>query len=656
MATPTPGKQPQVVATPPVSTPFSTSNHHPAFSPHGPRSVVLSPQQVKKSPANSNTVYGYPSGGGHPTNSSFGVGYDSPSAAMALGGASGLADLGLDGIAGTGIGGLGSIGGRGDEDERKRKLQQVMEILQNNKGRLSEAGIERLARRMGLECLWETHMGSGGSMRTLIIAGSALALDIDFSNNVVKKVALSFPESTEFVTKHTEKAGDILLRDLQLGPNESPLTKMLDRFAANLERLAALDKLSIIPGLNCHEAIAGIYESLERLHIWEAERLREQADMEGKDTAYIERTAMCTKSGKPAMHTRDRLGLSIDYWQSKRRVTPTSTKTTERTWSLLVECAPLPALVFPPLRVSQNWISPSIQKAASEVDEIFSQGPILDWLEPDNMLLPSVKPDAMEDIDQSSTQKVPEAMFVAKYDPPLIVPMGLAMQIYSSTNANSHLDVYQTTTFDGLMFPHSPNESIEPTEARTIETESTVPVFDSKGVKSTQTHRNTLLIEKIDYGRKLTDLPFSHPRQLVEMLPALRQYAFLSTVLGKTFGADSKLITKDPNINPTMSKKAAFADFMSQPPVRKHEAFKMDVTLTTQPLLRLRVVFPCRKETADVTFDIKLNGVVEVVSQNLLDEDAESGRKGLIAADLGRMLEITEDLGIWAEYIRRRLG
>ena len=133
MATPTPGKHApaQVVATPPVSTPFSASNHHPAFSPHGPRSVVPSPQQVKKSPANSNTLYGYPSGGGHPTNSSFGVGYDSPSAAMALGGVPGLADLGLDGIGAPGIGTpLGVMGTpRADEDERKRKLQQVMDIL-----------------------------------------------------------------------------------------------------------------------------------------------------------------------------------------------------------------------------------------------------------------------------------------------------------------------------------------------------------------------------------------------------------------------------------------------------------------------------------------------------------------------------------------------
>ena len=307
MATPTAGKHApsQAVATPPVSTPFS-GGHHPAFSPHGPRSVGPSPQQFKKSPANSNTVSGYPSAGAnHPSTSSFGVGYDSPSAAMALGGVPGLAELGLDGM---GVAALGNSG-RGDEDDRRRKLQNVLDILKANKGRLSEAGIERLARRIGLESLWEDQMGSGGSMRTLVIAGSALALEVNFSNNVVKKVSLSFPGSPDIVSRHTEKAGEILLRDLQFAPNESPLTKMLDRFAANLERLATLDKLSVIPGLNCHEAIAGIYESLEKLHKWEVARLKEQGDMDGKDEDYITRTAMCTKSGTPIMHTRDRVRI-----------------------------------------------------------------------------------------------------------------------------------------------------------------------------------------------------------------------------------------------------------------------------------------------------------------------------------------------------------
>ena len=130
MATPTPGKHApaHVVATPPVSTPFS---NQPAFSPHGPRSVVLSPQHVKKSPANSNTLYGYPGGGSHPTSSSFGLGYDSPSAATALGEVVGLSDLVLDGIGAPGMGTpLGIMGtARADEDERKKRLQQVLDIL-----------------------------------------------------------------------------------------------------------------------------------------------------------------------------------------------------------------------------------------------------------------------------------------------------------------------------------------------------------------------------------------------------------------------------------------------------------------------------------------------------------------------------------------------
>ena len=45
---------------------------------------------------------------------------------------------------------------------------------------------------------------------------------------------------------------------------------------------AALDKLSVMPALNCHEAIAGIYESLKRLHEWELSRLKEENDMRRK--------------------------------------------------------------------------------------------------------------------------------------------------------------------------------------------------------------------------------------------------------------------------------------------------------------------------------------------------------------------------------------
>ena len=505
-------------------------------------------------------------------------------------------------------------------------------------------------------------MGSGGSTRTLIIAGSGLALDIDFSNNVVKKVALSFPDSAETVTRHTEKAGNILLKDLEFKPNESPLTKMLDRFAANLERLAALDKLSVIPGLNCHEAIAGIYESLERLHKWEVERLKEQEDMSGKGDEFVERTAMCMKSGKPAMHTRDRLGLSLEYWQEKRRLTATGPEEDLKTWFLLVECAPMPPMVYPSLRVSEKWISPEIQKENPPAEDIFlaaQDGLILDWLEPESTLLPSPEPpkvDAMEGLDQPSNQKFPDVIFTAKFDPPLIVPLGIAMQIYSSTNAP--LDVYQQSTFDGLMFPHGPEDRVDAGEGRTVKRETTIPIFSKDGERSTQVHKNTLFIEKIDYGLQVTELPFSHPRQLVEMLPTLRQYAFLSTILSKSFSSSKPSALKPETKLEKKNKKDEFASFMSQTP--SSPELKIDISFAIQPLPRLQVVFPFKNRTANITFDIKLNGTVEVVSQNVIKEvvdvDGVGAGDGLKVQDLGTMLEITEDLGIWVEFVRRRLG
>ncbi|EPE27227.1 hypothetical protein GLAREA_03142 [Glarea lozoyensis ATCC 20868] len=653
MATPTASKHPQVVATPPVSTPFST--HHPqnpAFSPHGPRSVVPSPQQVKKSPANSSTLYGYGSGAGGGGAGGFGGGYDSPSAAMALGGVD-LEGMGM----GHGLGGV--LGGRQVEDERRRKLEDVISILSVSKGRLSAAGVERLAQRLGLEIMWQDNMRDGS--KTLIIAGPAhLALDIDFMSDVVQKVALSFPDSPDIVTRHTEKAGNILLEDLKIGPEESTLTKSLNRFAANLERLAALDKLSGNPGLNCHEAIAGIYENLEKLHEWEVQKVKADSDMAKKDHEFVQRAVMCTRSGKPVMHSRDRLGLSLDYWQNKRMITRKRLKhEEEKTWSLLVECAPLPSLtVFPPLRVSQEWISQKIVRDTA-ANDIFAEAlqPQLDWQEPDSTVVPA-KADAMGGVE-GSKEKVLDVIFMAKFDPPLIVPYSMAMTIYNSTNAP--FDMYQTSRFDGLMFPHS-GDLVDSNASRTINSQTTIQIPEREGREGqTRIHKNTLLIDKIGYGRTLTELPFSHPQQLVAMLPSLRKYAFLSSLLLKTFG---------PGLEPTpisagpqstiLSKSDEFSKFMSN-------EFKPATTFTKSDLsldamlqidsekVRLRVIFPMRKEKADLQIQIKLNGAVEIESENVLNKDEGTG-KSLKKEDLARALEVCEDLGIWAEFIRWRLA
>jgi hypothetical protein len=124
MATPTPmkhaasqqGKTPSqlgAAATPPVSTPFSASHAQAAFSPH--RS---SPQQFKKSPANSSTLMG---------SSNPPVNFDSPTAAAALN-TLGLNDLGLDNVAMPGLGSLASLT-RGEDDERFKRLQLILNTV-----------------------------------------------------------------------------------------------------------------------------------------------------------------------------------------------------------------------------------------------------------------------------------------------------------------------------------------------------------------------------------------------------------------------------------------------------------------------------------------------------------------------------------------------
>jgi hypothetical protein len=614
--------------------------------------------------------------------------FDSPSTAAALGALGpgmgiGMGDLALDAAGGLVLapGGIGSGVERGDEDEKRKRLQQVIDILKVNKGRVSAEGVERLAKRVGLDYVWEDQMGSGGTIRTLVIAGTGLSLEVDFSNDEVGKVSLSYPESPDIVTKHSSKAAEILLRDLQLGPGESPLTKMLDKFAVNLERLAALDKLSVMPALNCHEAIAGIYESLKRLHEWELSRLKEEHDMREKSAEYITRTALCSKSGRPLMNARQNIGLSLDYWQERHIrarefvVKATTPEVTEepKTWSLIVECAPSSSLVYASVRVTDKWISSDIQKANPTADDLIMEtgGPVLDWQEPENILLPSTEPKgdgAMEGIEQdlnASNSKFPDVMFVAKFHPPLVVPYAVASQIYSSTGAT--MDSYHVPTLDSLFFPPKADDKNEPDATyRRLRRQQDVMTVEKSGQKVLRIHKNTLAFQKLEYGRTMTELPFSHPRQLVELLPILRQYARISSLLDKSFGSHTDEITLDEDESESQHSvqdeyEAFLSEALSDDTAPPHfDKLPVDVTVYTQPHPTVRLTFPFRRRTADICFEIGMNGALTVAFENVLDDfDAGEGNTGkqrqLTSADLGRILEISEDLGLFAEFVRRRL-
>ncbi|KAK3359023.1 mediator of RNA polymerase II transcription subunit 1-domain-containing protein [Lasiosphaeria hispida] len=647
-------------ATPPVSTPFSAA--HAAFSPHGPRS---SPSQVKKSPATatSGTVMGHP---GPPSNAA--VNFDSPSAAAAFSAlqiAGGL-DLSLQGL--DALGGLG----RSTEDERAKRLDDVIAILSQRHGVVSEAGLERLAKRLGLEVLWETAMGVEAK-RTLYMGGTALELSIAFSApNIVQSAMLNFPESADMVQKHAGDASKILSDNLTLEPNQSPLTKEMDGFVANFERMAVLDKLSS-PGLNLHEAVAGIYESLNRLHTWELQKAREDPILTGKNDEYLTNLILCTKSGHPAMNARDRVGLSVDYWKEKRLLLSTSPQMaarmakTEKIWCILIGCAPLRDMgVSPvsPVRVSDKWIGIDIEKIPLP-DELYTgtPGPILDWLEPNSNFITPDPSKAGAGVNVLLGPQLPEVAFLATFDPPVHIPIQLWDDI-RQLGCGLRNDVQTYKTFDSLVFPIAPGTNYDPSEPRSITCIKKVEFTPRGEVQwSLKTHRSTLYIYKPIYGKTLTEMTFSHPQHIVNMLPYLRQYTFLSTLLENTFkekpGPSATAGNKpSTSTTATTTRQDDFAVFMEEGAGKEEEEepLKLDVTLTVHPVPRLQIVFPFRASTANVLLEIRENGRVHVEAQNVLDESnavAPNGRPRRVE-DLGKILETIEDVGKWCEFIRTR--
>ncbi|KAI1499846.1 mediator of RNA polymerase II transcription subunit 1-domain-containing protein [Biscogniauxia marginata] len=666
----TPSQHPPAAPTPQASTPFSNSQTAAAFSPRGPRS---SPQQFKKSPATATSAIMMGQPGNAPVN------FDSPSAAAALG-ALGINDLNLDNLS---VGGLVANAGRTDEEDRKKRMDAVIDALWNqDSGRVSNKGLDRLAVHLGLERLWEPGPSGAENDKILIIAGQTIAVEVGITNHVVHSASLTFSEPAPSLEKHVEKASAILLKDLALAPGQSPLTKKLTQFKANLDRLATLDKLSVLPGLNCHEAIAGVWESLEKLYRWDIEKLRQDPELAGKPEHSLCVFALCTRHGCPLMHTRGRIGLSLDYWKERRKIPSTTVDREDlRTWAILIECAAASSMVYNSIRVSDKWIGPNIEKPDFTDEEMISApGPFLDWLEPPNTLLPaSEEPKAEGGLEHNtalSDPKPPDVVFMATFDPPVVVPHGVAMEIYKISATNAPLS---NVTFDALLFPIVDGSTYDPSEPREMTYTQTVPnlanVKRGQHEPELKAHKNTLFIDKPVYGQIMNQVPFAHPKDLVSMLPLLRQYAFLSLLLNNSFKPKGTPTAPEAdaenNKGPTIrTVRDEFSLFMSEANATGNntpsDLLKMDIVLTAHPVPRLQLVFPFKTFTANINLEIQIGGKVHIVSDNIFptteeatkaNEESQATGKGkqYDAKQWAKMLEQVEDIGIWVEYIKHKM-
>jgi hypothetical protein len=446
------------------------------------------------------------------------------------------------GLSGMNLG--SSLGGRIDEQERRRRLETIVATLRKRYPRLSPEGVQIVAQRVGIDIQLDPPTGRKRDGTVLInMAGETFAVDIGFKqDNTVDMVEVTAPGSSDLVAQQLKSASHVLKRDLT-EPNMLPILRTLEKFSHNLERLSRMDKLNgstNSDNFSCFEAISGVYSSLKRLFDHEKKTAEILIDVKKNNReARIEREVMSKKSGRPIMNGRDVVGLSLDYWMQRRSYFPEAAKDVntddamdidsspltdsssevenQKTFSLLIECESCPNELFQPVRISKDWVSEIPEKDPADPNDVF--GPSIDyWLDPPPTYISehgSADADAMV-LDTGN--KLPNIRFVAKLHPPLIMPAQTVENILASVG----IQLEQTS------LPLYHNSLLGVTEVDQMEFMGREKTFSNlrqtiarkNPIGSTDIcHQNYLTPKSPMLSRTLEEVPFSHPRQIVEILP-----------------------------------------------------------------------------------------------------------------------------------------
>jgi hypothetical protein len=468
------------------------------------------------------------------------VNFASPSALLALGGYTGISPSPAvhDGLVGTGmnendIQNLGMQGiklgvARDNDQEQRHRIEEVVQLLRARvSGRgISRESVERLSRLEGFESIWQDD--------NLNIAGNFVDLEIEFyaGQDVVKDVSLRYatPEYTEGVRR--EEATAVLKRNLAQSPEDAECGKWrsLQEFHENLRWLANLDKLS--QEVNCFEALENLEENFKRIWVEESKN--------GKHGGVYQH--LCTGVlGRPTMHRGSRIGLGLQYWVEQAKVldakqsfpspdameidaqsdqdTKSELEDQDRSWAVMIECEE----GYPSLRISKEWIGTEVFTAGESTESFPSNGAAgsVNWLDPpQTMRLTHGNHDPMA-LDSSMLESSPpNRRFVGKLEPALDVPILAASEIYRHLGMQLPQE-FKMITYDALLVPDSSQLATPDSSPQIGRRKRRMSVLgvDQKGEQYTKQHNYTFQSFESITGRTIRDLPFSHPRQLADILP-----------------------------------------------------------------------------------------------------------------------------------------
>lgn len=331
------------------------------------------------------------------------------------------------------------------------------------------------------------------------------------------------------------------------------------------------------------------------------------------------------------------------------------------------------------------------------------------WLEPGPTLVST---------DPLLPSSPPNVRFVARLEPAIHVPIVVAAEVYRLVGIAMQQETRPPAAYDALVVPverrpsrtwkgdgeggyqeqEQEQENQEQEHQEEEEHVRTVPIFgQTEGAEDEVTRKKHVYsfhaLEHVP-GYTVRELPFSHPRQIEEVIPLLRQYALLGKLLGvfqlatksdkgtkgKNEDADEEDRESDDEgytqeghhrMDNVDAAETRLDSLLSSTDQRDDETKRISISLRT-PVSSpptLLVVFPLAvssssspsSRTASVTVEVLADGRLQVpCTRGIVEVEVESSsgpadtptraaEEKKLCGLLGRVLETCEDLGLLVE-------
>jgi hypothetical protein len=256
---------------------------------------------------------------------------------------------------------------------------------------------------------------------------------------------------------------------------------------------------------------------------------------------------------------------------------------------------------------------------------------------------------ADNDLPNEQQKVLPSLRFLARLDPPVVLPWQTATALLTTFGAVMPQPFPTPPLLQQLLIPASVLGSVG------NETHKTVFVQRGPEVETEAEHVYRLHVAQAVYGYKLDDLPFAHPRQLVENLPLLRQWGCFGALVQDVFASSATSTPPVVQSNSDGSRFAFQSNAKSSKAAQGTESLSIDVTLASTPSPNLSLAFPALdgEKSIAVKLAVGLNGeitvngtVTEATGKTAHDIDGKKARKW------AKGLEVCGTVGVWIEWIR----